>query len=91
MARDCSDSRKEAQHITDEFLNASPNTKPGKFLASLGSQQNDYGPITFYYEEEDRMDIINQVVLATGYHWNYLSHHGTVQLGVRVCYHTTSY
>ena len=110
MARD--ESRKEAQHIADEFLNATPDTKLGKFLASLGSialcrrkliqyikkqrlkihekdvldsdgnlilwdvvadeedlhmlyaiepflifQQNDYGPTTFYYEEEDRMDI----------------------------------
>ena len=34
MARD--DSRKEAQHIADEFLNATPDTKLGKFLASLG-------------------------------------------------------
>ena len=110
MARD--DSRKEAQHIADEFLNATPDTKLGKFLASLGIialcrrrliqyikkqrlkiherdiveddgthtswdvnadeealhmlyaiepfliyQQNDYGPETFFYEAEDRMDI----------------------------------
>ena len=108
MARDSNyDSRKKAQHIADVFLNATPDTKLGKFIASLGSnaqcrrklmqyikkqrlkihekdildgdgtliswdvvadeedlhmlyaiepflvfQQNDYGPTTFYYEEE---------------------------------------
>ena len=37
MARDSYDSRKEAQHITDELPDASPDTKLGKFLASLGN------------------------------------------------------
>ena len=31
-----SESRQVAQHITDVLLNATPNTKLGKFLASLG-------------------------------------------------------
>ena len=35
MARD--DSRNEAQYIANEFLNAKPDKKLGKFLASLGS------------------------------------------------------
>ena len=36
MARD-EESRKEAQYIVDKFLDAAPDSKLGKYIASLGS------------------------------------------------------